>query len=136
MTSLRAMPGRVGPSHGLAAELLPRMLDHTIRTFFPTIWEARGGDSLRVRGVPFWMRALPDRGTHAVHDHACRTGRGLPRCCVAVPCPVRGASQLRWLPAATGCSDPTFPGWAGRAAPSPCSRPEDGLLVHVARGEA
>ena len=39
--------GRGGPSHGLEAELLPRMLDHTIRAYFPDIWRAHLGDTLR-----------------------------------------------------------------------------------------
>lgn len=39
--------GRGGPSHGLEVELLPRMLDHTIRSYFPDIWRAHLGDTLR-----------------------------------------------------------------------------------------
>jgi hypothetical protein len=35
-------------------EMLPALLDHTIRTFFPAIWQARMGDTLEVRG-----RSLP-----------------------------------------------------------------------------
>jgi hypothetical protein len=41
--------GRGGPSHGLEAELLPRMLDFTIRSYFPDIWRAHLGDTLQVR---------------------------------------------------------------------------------------
>jgi len=41
--------GRAGPSQGLEAELLPRMLDHTIRTYFPDIWRAHLGDTLQAR---------------------------------------------------------------------------------------
>ena len=39
--------GRGGPSHGLESELLPRLLDHTIRSYFPDIWRAHLGDTLR-----------------------------------------------------------------------------------------
>ena len=44
----RACAGRGGPSQGLEAELLPRMLDHTIRTYSPDIWHAHLGDTLQV----------------------------------------------------------------------------------------
>lgn len=46
----RTRAGRGGPSQGLEAELLPRMLDHTIRTYFPDIWRAHLGDTLQVLG--------------------------------------------------------------------------------------
>ncbi|KAK9842567.1 hypothetical protein WJX81_006471 [Elliptochloris bilobata] len=39
--------GRGGPSHGLETELLPRMLDHTIRSYFPDIWRAHLGSTLQ-----------------------------------------------------------------------------------------
>ena len=48
--------GRGGPSHGLEAELLPRMLDLTIRSYFPDIWRAHLGDTLRARPTLVFRR--------------------------------------------------------------------------------
>ncbi|KAJ9531989.1 hypothetical protein QJQ45_003694 [Haematococcus lacustris] len=38
--------GRAGPSVGLEAELLPGLLQHTMRTYFPDLWQQHGGDQL------------------------------------------------------------------------------------------
>jgi hypothetical protein len=40
--------GRSGPSFGLEDEMLPTMLDHVVRTFYPEIWQANNGDALQV----------------------------------------------------------------------------------------
>ena len=63
----QSLAGRVGPSHGLQDQMLPVMLDHTIRTFFPDIWQARAGDTLQARS-----RMLPASTT---------TSRRLPTSC-------------------------------------------------------
>ncbi|KXZ47900.1 hypothetical protein GPECTOR_32g513 [Gonium pectorale] len=38
--------GRRGPSAGLEAALLPTMLHHTIRTYFPDLWAQHAGDEI------------------------------------------------------------------------------------------
>lgn len=38
--------GRAGPSAGLEHEMLPVMVNHTIRTYFAGIWERHKGDVL------------------------------------------------------------------------------------------
>eukprot|EP00197_Chlamydomonas_leiostraca_P006379 CAMPEP_0202866778 /NCGR_PEP_ID=MMETSP1391-20130828/8355_1 /ASSEMBLY_ACC=CAM_ASM_000867 /TAXON_ID=1034604 /ORGANISM="Chlamydomonas leiostraca, Strain SAG 11-49" /LENGTH=630 /DNA_ID=CAMNT_0049546761 /DNA_START=152 /DNA_END=2041 /DNA_ORIENTATION=+ len=38
--------GRTGPSVGREAEMLPAMLHHTIRTYYPHLWAEHGGDAL------------------------------------------------------------------------------------------
>jgi hypothetical protein len=44
--ALHCTAGRAGPSAGLEAALLPRMLRFTIRQYFPELWEAHNGDAL------------------------------------------------------------------------------------------
>ncbi len=46
MTPTSPQPGRQGPSCGLEHELLPGLLNYTIRHFFPEIWMAHNGDGL------------------------------------------------------------------------------------------
>ncbi len=44
--SLLLSPGRRGPSAGLENALLPVMLHHVIRTYYPHLWEAHGGEAI------------------------------------------------------------------------------------------
>ena len=114
------MTGRVGPSHGLATELLPVMLDHTIRTFFPSIWEARGGDALTVHGVPSSLRPLRLRHFYHMGLHV-----DIAELC-AFPSQFKGCNSSPWCaPGLARSFDLTHEAWRLLsvlvAPPCPCA---------------
>ncbi len=87
--------GRSGPSAGKGLEhtMLPEMLDHIIRTFFPHFWKAPSGSLREVRHCSAHAMGQTDvhRGMMLLH-RSCLTGQGSPP---SMQRPVRGPDDAK-----------------------------------------